>query len=142
MGLKRSLAFAEIENLAGDPVPAHRIGALLILRESGQPEARALVHRFLDDSDPIDPIRRDPVGRRATTGGVIGRSSCRELSRGTHARGFEGTLAALEMLDARKRSPREEASGDDYIASLLADSRTPAAVFAGGCGCFVPIIPY
>ena len=45
---------------------------------------------------------------------------------------FEGTLAALEMLDAKKRSPLEEASGDDYIAALLTDPRTPDAAIRRG----------
>ena len=39
-GLKRSLPFTEIMELAGDPVPAHRLGALLIMRDSSRPDTR------------------------------------------------------------------------------------------------------
>ena len=41
-GLKRSLPFTAIMHLATDQVASHRLGALLILRESGRPEARLL----------------------------------------------------------------------------------------------------
>ena len=53
---------------------------------------------------------------------------------------FEGTLAALEMLDAKPRSPKEEIAGEDYVAPLLTDPKTPSAGRgAGVCVCFAPI---
>ncbi len=131
-GLRRSLPFTAIVDLATDPVPAHRLGALLILRDSGRPDARCLVQKFLEDVDPT--IRFAAIQ-------WIGEQRLAEyrpqllqgLSSGTVTREvFEGTLAALEMLDAKKRSPREEASGDDYIAALLTDPRTPDAAIRRG----------
>ncbi len=131
-GLKRSLPFTGIMDLAADPVPAHRLAALLILRDSGRPDARHLVPKFLEDSDPTIRFaaiqwvgeQRLAAYRPQLLGGLSSGTATREV--------FEGTLAALEMLDAKKRSPRDEASGDDYIAALLTDPRTPDAVIRRG----------
>jgi len=131
-GLKRSLPFTGIIDLAGDPVPAHRLGALLILRDSGRPEAHALVHRFLEDPEPtirfaaIQWVGEQRLAdyRPQLLSGLSSGNTTREV--------FEGTLAALEMLDAKQRSPREEISGDDYIAVLLTDPKTPDATIRRG----------
>ena len=140
-GLKRSLPFTAIMDLAGDPAPAHRLGALLILKDSGRPEACALVPRFLEDPDPTIRFatiqwvgeQRLAVYRPRLLGGLSSGNTTREV--------FEGTLAALEMLDAKKRSPLEEASGDDYIAALLTDPATPDAVIRRGLGLLRPDHP-
>ncbi|MGC8642465.1 MAG: PVC-type heme-binding CxxCH protein [Isosphaeraceae bacterium] len=132
MGLKQSLPFSDIKKLADDPEPAHRIGALLILRESGKPEVRSLVPRFLDDPDPtirfaaIQWVGEERLAKHRPR-------LMRELAAGKTTRQvFEGTLAALEMLDARKRAPSEEVSGEEYIAALLKDSQTSPAVIRRG----------
>ncbi len=131
-GLKRSLPFTGIMNLAADPVPAHRLGALLILRDSGRPEARALVRRFLEDPDPtIRFAATQWVGEQRLAD--YRPQLLRGLSSGNTTREvFEGTLAALEMLDPKKRSPREEVSGEDYIAALLTNPGTPDAAVRRG----------
>ncbi len=131
-GLKRSLPFTAIMDLATDQVASHRLGALLILRESGRPETLPLVQRFLGDGDPAIQFaaiqwvgeQRLAEYRSQLLQGLSSGSATREV--------FEGTLAALEMLDAKKRSALEEASGDDYIAALLTDSRTPDAAIRRG----------
>jgi len=131
-GLKRSLPFTEIMELAGDPVPAHRLGALLIMRDSSRPDTRALVPKFLEDADPtIRFAAIQWVGEQRLAD--YRPQLLRGLSSGNTTREvFEGTLAALEMLDAKKRSPREELSGDDYIAALLTDPGTPDAAIRRG----------
>ncbi len=131
-GLKRSLPFTGIMDLAGDPEPAHRLGALLILRDSGRHEPLALVPRFLKDPDPAIRFaaiqwvgeQRLADDRPQLLRGLSSGNTTREV--------FEGTLAALEMLDAKKRSPREEVSGEDYIAALLTDPGTPDAIIRRG----------
>ena len=131
-GLKRSLPFTAMMDLAGDPVPAHRLGVLLILRDSDRPEARPLVQRFLEDPDPtIRFAAIQWVGEQRLAD--YRPQLLRGLSSGNTTREvFEGTLAALEMLDAKRRSPLEEVSGDDYIAALLTDPQTPDAAVRRG----------
>ncbi len=41
---------------------------------------------------------------------------------------FEATLAALERLDGKKRGLEDEIAGEEYVAALLKDPRTPAPV--------------
>jgi putative membrane-bound dehydrogenase-like protein len=132
MGLKQSLPLVEIKGLASDPEPAHRLGALLILRQSNNADARALVPKFLDDADPLIRFAAIQwVGEQRL-------EECRprlvrELSaERTTRQTFEATLAALEMLDAKKRSPTEEVSGEEYIAALVVDPRTSPAVIRRG----------
>ena len=86
-------------------------GPCLILRESGKPEARSLVPKFLDDPDPairfaaIQWVGEEHLAEHRPR-------LLQELSSSKATRQvFEGTLAALEMLDARKRSPTEEVVG-------------------------------
>ena len=126
-GLKRSLKFPELIELASDPEPAHRLGALLILRESGRPEALTLISKALDDPDPaikFTAIQWVGEGHLAEYRPRL----LKELSAEKTTREvFEGTLAALDMLQARKREPREENAGEDYVAALLTDPGTPPA---------------
>jgi putative heme-binding domain-containing protein len=127
-GLRRSLSLPELLRLAGDPKPAHRLGALLILRDSGRPEASEVVQQFLGDPDPaIHFAAIQWVGEQRLS---RYRPQLMEgLASGKVSRdGFEGTLAAIDMLHGKKRDPHEEVAGEDFIAALLVDSRTPAAV--------------
>ena len=45
---------------------------------------------------------------------------------------FEATLAALERLDDKVRGPRDEVAGEEFIAALLRDPKTPPAVLERG----------
>ena len=114
------------------PNPAHRLGILLILRDSGSPEARERIKRFLADPDPaIHFAAIQWVGEQRLAEyrpQLLEGLSSAKVSRQV----FEGTLAALEMLDGKKRGPREEVAGEDFIAALLADAKTPAVVLRRG----------
>ena len=61
------------------------------------------------------------------------------LERGTKNL-FEATLAALEQLDGKAR-PQDEVSGEDYVAALLSDPRTPATVLERGLRMLRPSHP-
>jgi putative membrane-bound dehydrogenase-like protein len=129
-GLRRSLKIDELIALAGtkDLTPIRRLGLLLILRASGQPEACAMVPGFLSDPDPrIHFAAIQWVGeqrlkalRPQLLAGLASSAATRNL--------FEATLAAVEQLDGKKRGPQDEIPGEDYIAALLKDARTSAPV--------------
>jgi putative membrane-bound dehydrogenase-like protein len=141
LGLSRSLSFDEIVRLAGDGNPAHRLGALLVLRESSRPEADALVPRFLEDDDPrIRFAAIQWVGEHRLKDDraplMSGLSSDR-LSRAA----FEATLAAVEMLDGKARGPREEVAGEDFVADLVANPKTPTTALRHGLGMLRPDHP-
>jgi putative heme-binding domain-containing protein len=133
-GLGRSLNIGELVAIAvtKDLVPARRLGMLLILRDSDRPEARALLPMFLSDHDPaIRFAAIQWVGehrlkdfRPQLLAGLASSAATRNL--------FEGTLAALERLDGKMRDPGDEVAGEDYIAALLKDARTSAAVLERG----------
>jgi putative membrane-bound dehydrogenase-like protein len=133
-GLRRSFKTSELAAMArsNDVAPSRRLGLLLILREADTPEGRALLPRFLSDGDPAIRFaaiqwvgeHRLTAFRPQLSAGLAASASTRHL--------FEGTLAALERLDAPVRNPREEVAGEDYIAELLKDPRTPAPVLERG----------
>ncbi len=53
-GLQHSIKVADLMAIAGtkDLAPARKLGLLLILRDSNQPEARTLLPGYLNDPDP------------------------------------------------------------------------------------------
>ena len=134
LGLRKSLGTVELVALAGsrELAPRRRLGLLLILRDSDRPEARALLPKFLADADPsirfaaiqwvgehrLEAFRPQLLAALAST------AATREL--------FEATLAALDRLDVRRNNPRDELAGEDYIASLLKNPKTPAPVIRRG----------
>jgi putative membrane-bound dehydrogenase-like protein len=126
-GLKRSLPRAELIKLARDPSPSRRLAALLLVRDMGGHDALSLVSGLLDDPDPsiqfaaIQWVGEERLAEHRPR-------LLRVLSSETSSRQvFEAALAALELLDARKRTPREEVSGEDYIAALLTAPGTTEA---------------
>jgi putative membrane-bound dehydrogenase-like protein len=133
-GVQRSLDLGALVALAGskDLAPARRLGLLLILRDTARPEARALLPRFLADSDPSIRFaaiqwvgeHRLEADRTQLLAGLTSGSATREL--------FEATLAALDQLDGRRRDPRNEMAGEEYIARLLNDPQTPPPVLRRG----------
>jgi putative membrane-bound dehydrogenase-like protein len=133
-GLERSLAPADLATLAGSPdlSAARRLGLLLILRDQDRPEGRALLPRFLADPDPtirfaaIQWVGEHHVDalRPRLLEGLSSPSITREL--------FQGALAALELLDRRKRDVHDELAGEDYIAALLRDPPTPPTILRRG----------
>jgi putative membrane-bound dehydrogenase-like protein len=133
-GLKRSLKSAQLAELAAskDLSPARRLGLLLILRDQDAPEGRALLPRFLGDLDPTIRFaaiqwigeHRLEAYRARLLEGLGSPSATREL--------FQATLAALEMLDGRRRDARDELAGEDYIAALLRKPSTPPAILRRG----------
>jgi putative membrane-bound dehydrogenase-like protein len=133
-GLKRSLSPAQQAELAGsaDLSPARRLGLLLILRDRDGPEGRALLPRFLADGDPtirfaaiqwVGEHRLESYRPRLLEG-LSAPSATREQ--------FQATLAALEMLDGRRRDVRDELAGEDYIAALLRKPGTPPVILRRG----------
>jgi putative membrane-bound dehydrogenase-like protein len=131
-GLSRLLSIPQLVELADDTNPAHRLGILLILRDSGSPDTRGRMKRFLADPDPaIHFAAIQWVGEQRLVEyrpQLLEGLSSAKVSRQV----FEGTLAALEMLDGKQRGPREEVAGEDFIAALLTDAKTPAVVLRRG----------
>jgi putative membrane-bound dehydrogenase-like protein len=131
-GLRQSLSFADLVELAADFNAAHRLGALLVLRESARNLAREQLGRFLADPDPairfaaIQWVGEERLAefRPLLLSGLGSPTISREA--------FEGTLAALELLDARKRDPHDEVAGEEYVAALLKDPKTPPIVVRRG----------
>ena len=133
-GLERSLTTDALVAIAAsrDLAPARRLGMLLILRDSGRLETRALLPMFLSDHDPsIRFAAIQWVGehqlkefRPQLLAGLASSAATRNL--------FEATLAALERLDAKARDPRDEVAGEDYIVALLNNPQTSTAVLERG----------
>jgi putative membrane-bound dehydrogenase-like protein len=133
-GLRRSLRIDELIELAATKdLPARqRMGLLLSVRDSGRPEASALLPGFLADSDPLIHFAaiqwvgeyRLEQFRPQLLSGLASSAATRNL--------FEATLAALEQLDGKMRNPLNEMAGEDYIAALLRDSRTSPLVLERG----------
>jgi putative membrane-bound dehydrogenase-like protein len=129
-GLRRSFKIDQLIALAATKgLAAHqRLGLLLIVRDSGEPAARALIPGFLHDPDPLINFAAiqwvgehrlaefRPQLMAALGSGVVTKNV------------FEATLAALERLDDKVRGPRDEVAGEDYIAALLIDPHTAPAV--------------
>jgi putative membrane-bound dehydrogenase-like protein len=144
LGLRNSLTTAEIVALVDstdalsrserrgsnkkDLSADQRLGLLLILRESAGPEAQTVLRNFLADPDPrIRFAAIQWVGehrlrefRPILEAGLGSTAETRSL--------FEATLAALEQLDGKKRGLEDEIAGEEYVAALLKDTRTPAPV--------------
>ncbi len=131
-GLGRSLRASRLAELAAAPglAPARRLGLLLVLRDVDGPEGRVLLPRFLADPDPsIRFAAIQWVGEhhieayRARLMEGLGSGS-------TTPEVFQATLAALEMLDGRRRDSHDELAGEDYIVGLLKARSTPTAILA------------
>ncbi len=105
---------------------------LLILRDSDLPTARRLLPRFLTDPDPLVRLAASQwVGEHrleAFRPGLLAGLSTTAVTRNQ----FEATLAALELLDGKARTPAAEVAGEDYIAALILAPGTPAAVLRRG----------
>ncbi len=126
-GLMRSLDVTALLALADESKPSLRLAGLLVLRESARPEARRALAKFLADPDPrvrFAAIQWVGEGRL-----VEYRKSLREsLTAGAVTRQlFEGYLAALELLDAPGRGPKQEVA-EEYVATLLRDPKSPDAL--------------
>jgi hypothetical protein len=105
-----------------------QIGVLAALRRTGDKNAPAALQQFLFDPDPA--VRQAAVR-------WIGEEKLTDLARTMDesiritgiTRGiFESYLAAREALAGVK--PGKEIRGEDYVAGLLWDARTPSAVRA------------
>ncbi len=142
-GLRRSLKINELIALVGrnDLTAGQRLGVLLILRDSGRSETVALIPGFLADPDPlihfaaiqwVGEHRLEPF-RPQLLAGLASSAGTKNL--------FEATLAALEQLDGKLRGPKDEVSGEDYVAALLSDPRTPATVLERGLRMLRPSHP-
>ncbi len=129
-GLRLSLktpeivALADLKDLSAD----RRLGLLLILRESDRPEAITVLPEFLSDPDPrIRFAAIQWVGEHQLTqfraqleAALASTAETRDL--------FGATLAALERLDGKTRGLQDEIAGEEYVAALLKNPRTPTAV--------------
>jgi putative membrane-bound dehydrogenase-like protein len=133
-GLASSLKVDEIIALVRQPglAPTRRLGLLLILRESNSAETRALLPDFLASPDPSIQFaaiqwvgeRRLQEFRPQLLDALASSAQTRTV--------FEATLAALDRLDRERRNPEDERAGEDYIAALLLNTQTPAAVLERG----------
>lgn len=127
-GIKRAIRLSRAVELASDPNPAHRLGILLVLRESADPEARKPIPTFLGDPDPT--IRMAAIQWVAEQDLKEFRPLVADgLAKGAVTRSlFEAYLAALDRLDGSLRSVIDERGGQDFVAGLVKDPKTPVAV--------------
>ncbi|MFO0953897.1 MAG: HEAT repeat domain-containing protein [Isosphaeraceae bacterium] len=119
--LKRLLGTEELAGLFQSDRPARRVGALLVLRESGRPDATRVLADALKDADrsvrflAIQWVGEEklaafePKLRESLESGTIDRTL------------FAASLAALERLEGRSRGPKGEVGGEEYVAALLSD---------------------
>ena len=130
LGLRNSLEPAEIVALAGSKALSaeERLGLLLILRESPRTDARTVLPGFLADPDPrIRFAAIQWVGEHRLT--EFRSQLQKALASTAETRNlFEAALAALEQLDGKTRGIEDEIAGEDYVAALIKNPRTPDAV--------------
>ncbi len=126
-GLKRAADPATLGRLASDDDAAVRVASLLILRQSGRPEARRLLDTFLDDPDPT--VRFAAIQWVGEEGLEEYRSKVEaSVTKGTVTRLlFEGYLATLERLDG-DRNISQSADGQDRVAAIVANPKTSPAI--------------
>jgi putative membrane-bound dehydrogenase-like protein len=127
-GLRHSLGLPALLELAGSRNTAHRLGALLVLRESDEPGARDVLPKLLADLDPTVRFAAVQwVGERGLT--EYRQALLDGLASGAASRSlFEGYLAALERLDGVRRDATQEIGGEDYVAALVLDPKTTPSV--------------
>jgi putative membrane-bound dehydrogenase-like protein len=107
--------------------PAIRVGILLALRRTGDPEARKALPKFLDDPDP--EVRRAAI----QWVGEDGLKEYAKLIEKSAAKApvtkalFEALLASQDFLSGKKRVPTDEPSGEEFVAKVLKDASQPAA---------------
>lgn len=105
--------------------PREREGTALVLRDSGDKQARGLIPRMLKDEDPnvrfiaVQWIGEEKlaVHREALEASLTQPNTTRQL--------FWASLAALERLDGTAGKAKEEAPGEEYVLKVLLDDRTP-----------------
>ena len=132
LGLRKSIGMSELVVIAGsrDLNPSQRLGLLLILRDLDSPDARKLLPKFLADTEPS--IRFAAIQWVGEHRLESYRPQLMEALSSTAATRvlFEGTLAALDRLDVKRKNPLDELAGEDYIVTLLRDSKTPPTVIS------------
>jgi len=129
-GLKQT---SDVATLIADcqvPDAKQRLEIVLVLRESADPAARAVLPQLLADPDPTVRFAAVQwVGEQALVefrqpleAGLAEGATTREL--------FEAYLASLERLDGVARVPKDEVSGEDYVLKVLLAVQTPPEVRA------------
>jgi len=107
-----------------------RVGILVALRQTGEPEAHAALPKFLADADP--EVRRAAIqwvgeDRLKEFAGLIDAATSRPpVTREL----FEASLATRALLGGEKRKPGDEIAGEDYIAKVVQDAQQPPALRA------------
>jgi putative heme-binding domain-containing protein len=125
--MKHALPTPTLLRLARDGTPAQRLGAVLVLRESADPEATRAVPVALADAEPdirfaaVQWVAESKLGafrpqiEKGLTDGALSQNL------------FEAHLAALERLDGRSRIPTDELAGEGYVAALVTDPKRAAS---------------
>jgi putative membrane-bound dehydrogenase-like protein len=129
-GLKQTSDVAALVADSGLQDPKQRLEIVLVLRESSDPAARAVLPRLLSDPDPVIRFaavqwvgeRRLVEFRPQLESGLAHGATTRDL--------FEAYLAALECLDGVHRDPKDESSGEEYVLRVLLATQTPPDVRA------------
>lgn len=121
-GLVNSVETNDLLSLAQASSAEQRLGAALLLRSEDSPRARAALPRLLKDNEP--QVRQVAVQWVAESGlseyrqdlmqGLAAGATSREL--------FESYLAALERLDGKVRTGKDEIAGQAYVAKLAFDT--------------------
>jgi putative membrane-bound dehydrogenase-like protein len=112
-----------------NPPTAMRLGILLALRRTGDEKARVELYHFLDDPDP--GVRRTAIQWVAEEG--LKNFSVRIDQAASKApvtrEVFEAWLAARAILDGKtSTNPSGEIPGEEYVATILKDSKQPLAL--------------
>jgi putative membrane-bound dehydrogenase-like protein len=123
-----ALSEKRLVELTSDAIPAHRLQAFLALRERNSSNVLERLPAALADSDPMVRFSalecvaerelkqfRPVIEEQLATG-----ASSRQL--------FEAYLATLARLDGELHRPDQEVAGEEYVARVLLDPKTAAAV--------------
>lgn len=109
-------------------VPAERLAALLILRESGKPESQTELSDFLRDPDvAVRFAAVQWIGEERLVGFQDKLDQALAAGPAT-SRLFGGYLAALERLDGVVRAADDEWAGEQYIVRAIEDPQSTPEV--------------
>jgi putative membrane-bound dehydrogenase-like protein len=108
-----------------NPNPKERLGVLLAIRRTEAAAGQKALPTFLNDPDPevrraaIQWVGEDRI--KALASALPEAASRLPVTRAL----FEALLAAQDMLSGPRRTPKDESSGEQFVARILGDSKQP-----------------
>lgn len=130
LAMARVFDMPSLKSLAGGDAPKRRLAALLVLRDSGNPEAREALPKLLRDADSdVRLMAIQWVGEQRLSQ-YRDAIQAQLVDESITPRILQSTIAALDRIDRGLRLVTDESSGEEYVAPLVTDPKYPAGIRA------------